>query len=436
MMQSDKETVASNYFIANYPPFSFWKPEGVRGALAALERPRDPETPLGLYLHIPFCRRRCHFCYFKVYTGKGSREILGYLDALVRELGIYARRPFVNGRQLDFIYFGGGTPSYLSTRQLSGLVGELKQHFSWDHAREITFECEPGTLTPGKLQLLRELGVTRLSLGVENFDDHVLEINGRAHRSGEIWDVYERASRLDFPQVNIDLIAGMVDETEENWLRCVENTLQLQPDSVTVYQMEIPFNTTIYRRMRDQGRTRAPVADWPTKRRWVDLAFQELERNGYQVASAYTAVRSPERSRFLYRDQLWSGADMVALGVASFSHVGGTHFQNEHDMGPYLQRLGQGELPLHRALTPTGDECLIRELILQLKLGRVRTGYFRNKFQVDILERFEGPIGELVGQGYMSASPEGLELSREGLLQVDRLLPLFFLREHQDSRYT
>jgi oxygen-independent coproporphyrinogen-3 oxidase len=436
MMQSDKETVASNYFIANYPPFSFWKPEGVRGALAALERPRDPETPLGLYLHIPFCRRRCHFCYFKVYTGKGSREILGYLDALVRELGIYARRPFVNGRQLDFIYFGGGTPSYLSTRQLSGLVGELKQHFSWDHAREITFECEPGTLTPGKLELLRELGVTRLSLGVENFDDHVLEINGRAHRSREIWDVYERASRLDFPQVNIDLIAGMVDETEENWRRCVENTLQLQPDSITVYQMEIPFNTTIYRRMREQDQTRAPVADWPTKRRWVDLAFQELERNGYHVASAYTAVRSPERSRFLYRDQLWSGADMVALGVASFSHVGGTHFQNEHDMGPYLQRLGQGELPLHRALTPTGEERLIRELILQLKLGRVRTGYFRNKFQVDILERFAGPIGELVEEGFMTASPKGLELSREGLLQVDRLLPLFFLREHQDSRYT
>ena len=127
---------------------------------------------------------------------------------------------------------------------------------------------------------------------------------------------------------------------------------------------------------------------------------------------------------------------MVALGVASFSHVGGTHFQNEHDMGPYLRRLDQGDLPLHRALTPSDEERLIRELILQLKLGRVRTGYFRNKFGVDILERFSDPIGELVEEGFMTASPEGLELNREGLLQVDRLLPLFFLREHQDARYT
>ncbi len=138
----------------------------------------------------------------------------------------------------------------------------------------------------------------------------------------------------------------------------------LEPDSVTIYQMEVPYNTTLYKNMRDEGSPVAPVADWPTKRRWVDFAFSQLELAGYHVGSAYTAVKDPAKSRFVYRDQLWSGADMIALGVSSFSHIGGTHFQNEHDIGPYMARIKQGELPIHRALTPTREEGLIRELIL------------------------------------------------------------------------
>ena len=155
--------------------------------------------------------------------------------------------------------------------------------------RSVAFECEPGTLNPGKLVAIRGLGVTRLSLGVENFDDHVLEINGRAHRSAEVFGAYERARAEGFPQINIDLIAGMVEETEENWQRNIRQTVALRPDSVTIYQMEVPYNTTIYKEMKADGRLVAPVADWETKRRWVKEAFAALEQAGYTVVSGYTA---------------------------------------------------------------------------------------------------------------------------------------------------
>ena len=151
---------------------------------------------------------------------------------------------------------------------------------------EIAFECEPGTLTEKKLETIRALGVTRLSLGVENFDAHILEINGRAHRAEEIDRAYTNARAMGFPQINIDLIAGMVEETEENWKRNIRRTIELAPESVTIYQMEVPFNTTIYKRMKEEGKLVAPVADWATKRRWVSEAFAELERNGYRIASA------------------------------------------------------------------------------------------------------------------------------------------------------
>ncbi len=167
--------------------------------MEAMERAPDEGTPLGLYLHIPFCRKRCHFCYFRVYTDKDSAAIKSYLDASLAELEIYARKPFIGGRKPRFVYFGGGTPSYLSTKQLRYLTDGMKALLPWDEVEEVTFECEPGTLTDAKLKIIREVGVTRLSLGVENFDDHILEINGRAHRGGEIDRAYNFAREVGFP---------------------------------------------------------------------------------------------------------------------------------------------------------------------------------------------------------------------------------------------
>jgi len=431
----EKETTVGNYFVSNYPPFSFWKPEYLGQVEAALDRPPAAGNPLGLYLHIPFCRKRCHFCYFRVYTDKDSTAIKAYLDLAIRELRLYGARPFIGGRKPQFVYFGGGTPSYLSESQLQYLTDQMKAVLPWSEAEEVTFECEPGTLTDHKLKTIREIGVTRLSLGVENFSDHILDINGRAHRSREILRAYNFARELDFPQVNIDLIAGMVEETTENWRDCVRQTIALAPDSVTLYQMEVPYNTHIYQEMKAQGRLTAPVADWQTKREWVNYAFVELEKAGYSVASGYTAVKNPGRTHFIYRDSLWRGADLIGLGVASFSHVGGTHFQNQHDFEPYLAMLRQGRLPIYRALTPTFEERLIRELVLQFKLGRISRSYFQHKFGVDVLARFAETVAILQSGGYLVMDSDWLRLSREGLLQVDRLVHEFFLPEHKTARY-
>jgi oxygen-independent coproporphyrinogen III oxidase len=435
VLDNDRETRAGNYFVSNYPPYSFWTPEQASDAFAALERPPAPGTSLGVYLHIPFCRKRCHFCYFRVYTDKNAQEIQRYLDAAIEELTLYAAKPFIGGRRPDFIYFGGGTPSYLSVRQLTYLTDAMKRLLPWDEAEEVTFECEPGTLTEPKLRFLREMGVTRLSLGVEHFEERILRLNGRAHGAKEIDRAYGFARSVGFPQINIDLIAGMMGDTDELWQSAIEKTLALQPDSVTIYQMEIPYNTTIFHDMKERGEEVAPVAGWGTKRQWVRTAFEQLAGAGYTITSAYTAVRDPSRTKFVYRDRLWTGADLIGLGVASFSHIGGTHFQNEHNWGPYIERLNAGELPIYRGLTPTPEERMIRELILQFKLGHVNAGYFRQKFGVDIHERFAEPLGTLREWGFLEDQGDDLRLNREGLLQADRLVHEFFLPQHRDARY-
>ena len=435
----DTQTEVGSYFVATYPPFSAWTTAAVeQDGKVALETPPVSGVPLGLYLHIPFCRKRCHFCYFRVYTDKNAQEVTDYLDVLAREWELCAAKPAIAGRPLNFVYFGGGTPSFLSTKQLEGLVGRLSSLTPWKDAEEVTFECEPGTLTEAKLAAIRGIGVTRLSLGVENFDDDILELNGRAHRSPEIGRAYAFARSLDFPQINIDLIAGMLGETDENWRRCIDRTLELSPDSVTVYQMELPYNTTISGNLlKGTGRFAQPVADWPTKRRWVGEAFEAFETAGYHVRSAYTAVKNPGRTRFIYTDRLWQGADMVGLGVASFGHINGVHVQNFDTWETYSAAVRRDEVPLSRAYRPTDEERFIREFILQLKLGSIAPSYFRDKYGVDVLDRFRTELDSLKADGYLqTATDTAVALTRDGLLRVDGLLKRFFRPEHAGIRYT
>jgi len=429
------ETEAGNYFVANYPPFSYWDAETAKTVRGLLDQPQKPGVPLGVYFHVPFCRKRCHFCYFRVYTDKNAEDIKRYLDAGIAEFELYAKSPLIRGRKPKFVYFGGGTPSYLSVSQLKSLTDRMKALLPWDEAEEVAFEAEPGTLTEQKLAALREIGVTRLSLGVENFDAHILEINGRAHRTDEIYRAYNYARSIGFPQINIDLISGMVEETTENWRENVRKTIELLPDSVTIYQMEVPYNTGIYREMKAAGKLTAPVANWHTKRGWVDYAFSELEKAGYTVTSGYTAVRDPEKTKFIYRDALWSGADLVGLGVASFSHIAGTHFQNITEFTQYLEAIQKGELPISRAMTTTEEERMIREFILQMKLGRVNQQYFRDKFGVNVAERFRQQFDDLRTRKLIGEEGNWLVLTREALLKVDTLLHAFFLPQHRGPRY-
>jgi len=433
-----EKTGLGNYFIANYPPFAYWKPHHLPAAQAALDADPAPGTPLGLYLHIPFCRKRCKFCYFRVFTDKNARDIEVYLDALVKEVELLAARRVVGGRHLHYVYFGGGTPSYLSAGQLRGLMTRLKEIMPWDHAAEVTFECEPGTLQQHKLEALRELGVTRLSLGVENFKAEILQYNGRAHLEEEIHRAYGWARDLGFPQINIDLIAGMVGEDWDNWKRCIAKTIDLSPDCVTIYQMELPYNTVFSKELTVLGNDEPSlaVADWPTKRAWMRYAFDELQKAGYSVSSATTVVKDKARTRFVYREALWSGADMFGTGVASFGHVNGVHIQNVDTWEAYIDHLNRGELPLGRAFPTTPRDRLIREIVLLLKTGHLDPKYFRKKYGVNIRHEFRHAFKTLEDDGWLKATDDSIDTTPDGLIQIDRHLPIFFDPQYSGPRYT
>jgi len=431
----ENETEVGSYFISNYPPFSQWNRDELEQVKAVMGQP-PTDVPLGLYMHIPFCRKRCKFCYFKVFTDNKASDIETYVSALSREIELVSQLPVMGGRPFRFVYFGGGTPSYLSPKQLTSLVDRLRASINWDLAEEVTFECEPGTLSETKVHTLKDLGITRLSLGVENFTDEILSENGRAHLSGEIYKAWEWIKDAQYPNVNIDLISGMVGETWDNWKLNIEKTLELSPESVTIYQMELPFNT-VYSKDILGEKIETPVANWETKRAWVDYAFDEFIKRGYHVSSAYTVVKNPEKVNFSYRDNLWQGSDLLATGIASFGHVSGIHYQNLPEWGDYIDTiLEEGKLPLGRAFKPSERQLLIRELILQMKKGYLDRSYFSDKYDIDIVEQWEDTWQKYTSDDLLAVNNERVELTRKGLLRVDALLPAFFESEHQGVRYT
>lgn len=430
-----KETETGSVFVSNYPPYSFWDRKNAQDALKALHTQPAAGNTLGLYLHIPFCRKRCKFCYFRVYTDKNASQIESYLEALAREVELASELPSVKGRPLKFVYFGGGTPSYISVKHLQKLVARLKKAIPWGGVEEVAFECEPGTLSQSKLEAIKAIGVSRLSLGIENFNDLILQENGRAHLSKEVYEVMPWIEKLGFEQLNIDLIAGMVGETWKSWRESVQKTIDLNPDSVTIYQLELPFNT-VYTKELANGFLELPVADWKTKREWHDYAFEELAAAGYEISSAYTMVKSNTTCQFVYRDSVWSGTDMLGMGVASFGHMNHVHMQNTASWNDYLEALQKDQLPLSRAFSPTAEERLLREMILQLKLGHLETEYFKGKYGVDITAKFADAYKKLESEGMLTFNPQRVELTRSGLLKVDQLLPEFYHSKYRNARYT
>ena len=269
--------------------------------------------PLGLYLHIPFCRKRCHFCYFRVYTDKNAQQVEQYLDLLAREWDLLREQPALAGRP-DRLRLFRRRHAVVSldaaARRRSST--RLTAHTPWTVGRGNHVRVRAGHAD--RSQARRHPAARRHAAqpGRRELRRRILELNGRAHRSPEIAPgVRATRARIGFPQINIDLIAGMLGETDENWRRCIERTLELEPDSVTIYQMELPYNTTITRRhpARAPGQFNEHVASL-----------------GHAAALGRRGVRGARARRLHDRQRLHggqgSGADEVRLSRSAVAGRG------------------------------------------------------------------------------------------------------------------
>ena len=427
------ETTAGNHLVTNYPPYSCWRSEQTADFEAALDSP-PPPGPLGLYVHIPFCEQRCAYCYFRVYPLRKPEVVDRYIDAVLQELLLYRDRPATAGRPLRCVYFGGGSPSYLSVEQIRRLIRGLRDALPWDGVEEFVFECDPFNTTLEKLATAAELGATRVSLGFQTLNTKSIITLGRASEREHCFESYRAARAAGVGQVNIDTLAGLPGETEETFFGSLDEIIELAPDCVTVCQLDLTHNSRLHRTMKFR---RIDLPSWPEKRAWVAGAFERLEAAGYTVINAYMCARDPAAYTPVYTvHHTWHGGDVLALGETGVGHLQGFHYQNADSQEKYIAALDEYRLPLRRALRLTNEEKLRREVILQLKTGRLDAEYFRAKFDAAIGELFATQLDELEREGFAGPDGDSVRLTRAGLVAVDWLLPRFFLPQHAGVRYT
>ncbi|MGH7145677.1 MAG: coproporphyrinogen-III oxidase family protein [Planctomycetota bacterium] len=442
---AEEATEVGDYFVAAYPPFSVWQSEHAATFEAALKL--DPslaaspwglaptERPFSLYLHLPFCRQRCYYCYFRVHPAARSVTVDEYIDAALVEAALYREHPALRGRPLRHVYLGGGTPTYLTVKQLERLIAGLRDLWSWRTVGEVTVEADPGTVSLEKLQLLRELGVNRLSLGFQTLTPGLGFRIGRLAGRNDCIQAYWLARTAGFENINIDMLAGLQGEILESWVWSVGQVADLEPESITMCQLQLTHNSKYFAQKR-AGRA-LPLPSWTAKREWVGAAFENLEKRGWKVADGYTAVRRPEAATAAYTEQvLWRGEDLLGLGESAFGMLAGFNYQNSDTLETYLAPLRRQQLPIRRAYRLSDDERLRRELLLSLKSGRVDLGRLRIRYKVDVRETFKPEFDGLVAEGLAELRPEWVMLTRAGLLQVDALLPRFYRKEHRGLRYT
>ena len=413
-------------FIASYPPFESLRPDQID---AAWNKPR-----FGIYVHLPYCRKRCTFCFYKVYTNRNAKPMDRYLDAVNKEIDMYGKRPELAGRKVDTIYFGGGTPTTLSEDQLRDLVSRLRNNFDISPDVEFTSESEPGTLTEEKVACLRELGVTRLSMGVQTMDDELLHKNGRSHSSDGVYRAVGWARDNAFPVVNLDLMSGVIDETPETWDHSLQAFIDLDIEHISIYRMEIYKNTLLYA----AGYTGPGIGGIPTDAEELALWYQavaKLEGAGYIQTTGHSFVRNLEHDH-VQRTDIWGGAgELLGMGVSSYSYLDGAVLQNTSDWGTYVGKVMSGESPVGRGLRLNSRQRMTREVILGLKTLRLDRARFVGRNGFDVMDLYAPQVEGLVKDGLLEITDDALTISRRARPFVDMICSVFYLPEHVEYKF-
>ena len=319
-------------------------------------------TAQGLYIHIPFCHQRCHFCafYLEIHQACAAEE---FVSALLTELRVYGESGVLRQDPLDSIYFGGGTPTTLSSQQLATILATSAQVFGLAPDAEVTIEAHPGSVSRDSLAHLREAGCTRLSFGAESMDQTELDRIGRPGSPGTTLHVMAMAREAGFTNINLDLMYGLPGQTLESWATSLRQTIELAPEHLSCYALTIEEGTHLKSAIQ---RGLVPATDEELQNRMEDLAEEILGRAGYDryEISNYCRPGCASRHNRLH----WTGGHYLGVGPSAQSYIGGRRFGNVSDLTAYKAALRNGRLPVSESdqLTQAGESC--ERLIFGLRL--------------------------------------------------------------------
>lgn len=373
---------------------------------------------LGLYLHIPFCVRKCGYCDFLSWNGT-EEEKEQYVQALMQEIESY--REFANGYRVSTVFVGGGTPSVLEAAQMERILGKVQEVFQLEKRPEITIEMNPGTVTEEKLQAYKKLGVNRLSIGLQSVDNEKLKVLGRIHTYEEFLNSFQMARRAGFENISVDLISSIPGQTLETWKKELEKLVSLSPEHISVYQLIIEEGTPFY---QTYGEHPELLPNEETSREiylWTGAFLKEQGYGQYEISN-YAKEGKESRHNLKY----WERGEYLGLGLGAASMIRNIRMSNTRDMKTYLEHCGQPKTM--RAEVQFLEESQQMEEFMFLGLRKTRgvsKKEFRHAFGRDIDMVYEKTLEKFLENGMLKEQKDRIYLSEEGILLSNMVMSEF-----------
>lgn len=398
---------------------------------------------LEIYVHIPFCAKKCAYCDFLSFPGN-MRMRREYTDKLLEEIRIQSS--FVREYQVDTIFLGGGTPSVLDVSDITDIMGALKEHYDIAPDAEITIEVNPGTVKMEGLVAYREAGINRVSMGLQSADDTELRYLGRIHTYDEFLKSFQRVRMAGFMNVNVDLISAIPGQTPESWRNTLKKTAMLKPEHISAYSLIVEEGTPFYDRYGGHVEMESYEMSPEERRRLMalpDLPDEDTEREMYYMTRNCLAEQGYERYEisnyarpgFECRHNVgyWTGTGYLGLGLGASSYLEGCRFHNTSDFQSYVSAHFDDEAEFCQALRQDMEQLSVKSkmeefMFLGLRLTRgVSVEGFITRFGQSIRNVYGGVIDKLEREGLLEHKNGYYHLTERGLDLSNYAMSLFLL---------
>ena len=392
----------------------------------------------GIYVHIPFCLKKCFYCDFFSMPVDSLSLRREYTRALLYEIAFYGEK-YGKNLTVDSIFFGGGTPSLMEPGFIDSIIKALKKSFDVEERCEITMECNPATLTEDKLRGYKTAGVNRLSIGAQSFDDDILANLGRLHRSADIVENFETARQVGFDNINLDLMFAVPGLVTKEWRRTVKKALSLKPEHLSFYSLEIAEGT-VFDRMISDGKLKETPEDMD--RRMYAACIEELCRAGmvhYEISNAALPGRECRHNL-----KYWGFADYLGLGASAHSFINRVRFSNVSNIEQYIAAMerqdmgkgcklgdsnvyGAGSVDFYHINSQKDSISEYTFTALRTKKG-VMLRDFERKFKIafwEVFSREKSKFEEYVRNGYAVSDSQHIGLTHKGINISNKIMALF-----------
>ena len=361
---------------------------------------------IGVYIHIPFCKRKCYYCDFVSYPEK--YELQGkYIDKVIQE--IEENKKILQDNNVTTIYIGGGTPSSIKPELIKRILNKVYNYTEINNIKEITIEVNPGTATKNNLQLYKNCGINRISIGLQSTNNDILNEIGRIHNFNQFLDTYKWAREAEFKNINVDLMIGIPNQTLDDVKTSLEKVVSLKPEHISVYSLIVEDETPM-KKLIESGKLKLP--DEEDERNQYKYTKNFLELNGYKHYEISNFAKPGFESK--HNLNCWEQKQYIGLGVAAHSYINGVRYSNTISLEEYLNKDSKDIKEIHE--TQTIDDMKKEYMLLGLrKIDGVQISKFEEKFGENPIYLFKNELKKLIQEGLLIIDLDNIKLTEKGL---------------------